>query len=176
METTTLIREATTTTPRRGHPLLRRWPTLVGLACGGFILFTAEPWQAADFVTWGLPMLALAYLIFGAFRGELRGRGVLTLQGGALAVYALLAGGLRARPRPGPLPGGRRVGRARGVGLRPPPLRPRGAALVRRMVHLGRSAGRRVRSRPPRRRRCLEGRRCRIPGTCAWPGSPHSPP
>ncbi|GAA2704285.1 hypothetical protein GCM10010412_101700 [Nonomuraea recticatena] len=91
METTTRIREATTTTPRRGHPLLRRWPTLVGLACGGFILFTAEPWQAADFVTWGLPMLALAYLIFGAFRGELRGRGVLTLQGGALAVYVLLA-------------------------------------------------------------------------------------
>ncbi|MFC7723286.1 hypothetical protein [Nonomuraea recticatena] len=25
METTTRIREATTTTPRRGHPLLRRW-------------------------------------------------------------------------------------------------------------------------------------------------------
>lgn len=80
-----------TRTPKPTPALLRRWPSLVGIASGAVVLLTAEPWSSADFSTWGLPLLALAYLVFGAFRGELREPGVLTLQSAGLLVFGLLA-------------------------------------------------------------------------------------
>ncbi|MGH3927027.1 MAG: hypothetical protein ACRDTT_29865, partial [Pseudonocardiaceae bacterium] len=74
----------------------RWWPGLAGLALGIAGLLDIQPWSPSDRTTWILPVFALAYLIFGAARGQLRRPGVLTLETagllgfGALALVALL--------------------------------------------------------------------------------------
>ncbi|MDP9866341.1 MULTISPECIES: hypothetical protein [Streptosporangium] len=76
---------------RPAAAIWRRWPTLAGLAMGLFMFLTTDSWRPGDDTTWLLPLLALAYLAFGAARGELRRPGVLTLQGAGLLAYILLA-------------------------------------------------------------------------------------
>jgi hypothetical protein len=74
--------------------LARWWPALVGVAAGVVLLFNVEPWTRADPPTLLLPALAIAYLVFGAVRGQFRRPGVLRLEIIGLVVFggcALLA-------------------------------------------------------------------------------------
>jgi hypothetical protein len=74
--------------------LARWWPALVGLAAGIASLLTVEPWTRTDPPTLLLPGLAIAYLAFGAARGQFRRPGVLRLQVVGLVIFggcALLA-------------------------------------------------------------------------------------
>lgn len=89
-------RDAETASSRWLRPVRRWWPGLAGLALGIAGLLDIQPWSPSDRTTWILPVFALAYLIFGAARGQLRRPGVLTLETaglfgfGALALVALL--------------------------------------------------------------------------------------
>lgn len=89
-------REAETASSGWLRAVRRWWPGLAGLALGIVGLLDIQPWSPSDRTTWILPVSALAYLIFGAARGQLRHPGVLTLQTarllgfGALALVALL--------------------------------------------------------------------------------------
>ncbi|MGH3908003.1 MAG: hypothetical protein ACRDTE_28065 [Pseudonocardiaceae bacterium] len=72
----------------------RWWPAFAGLALGIDSLLDVQPWTPTEATTWLLPVIALAYLIFGAARGRLRRPRVLTLQTGGLLGFggvALLA-------------------------------------------------------------------------------------
>jgi hypothetical protein len=74
--------------------LTRWWPALVGVAAGVVILLTVEPWTRADLPNLILPGLAIAYLVFGAVRGQFRRPGVLRLEIVGLVIFggcALLA-------------------------------------------------------------------------------------
>ena len=74
--------------------LTRWWPALVGVAAGVVILLTVEPWTRADPPNLTLPGLAIAYLVFGAVRGQFRRPGVLRLEIVGLVIFggcALLA-------------------------------------------------------------------------------------
>jgi hypothetical protein len=76
------------------HLAVRWWPALAGLALGVTLLLGIEPWRPSDPTTVLLPGLAIAYLVFGAVRGQLRRRGILRLQTVGLAIFggcALLA-------------------------------------------------------------------------------------
>ncbi|MGQ0718022.1 MAG: hypothetical protein ACT4NP_12080 [Pseudonocardiales bacterium] len=69
----------------------RWWPGLAALALGVAGLLDIKPWTPSDPTTWLLPVLALAYLIFGAARGRLRRPGVLALQTVGLLGFGTLA-------------------------------------------------------------------------------------
>jgi hypothetical protein len=74
--------------------LARWWPALAGVAGGILVLLTADPWTRTDPPTWLLPGLAIAYLVFGAVRGQLRRPGVMKLEILGLVLFsgcALLA-------------------------------------------------------------------------------------
>jgi hypothetical protein len=74
--------------------LTRWWPALVGVAVGVVLLFNVEPWSRTDPPTLLLPGLAIAYLIFGAARGQFRRPGILRLEIVGLVIFggcALLA-------------------------------------------------------------------------------------
>ncbi|WP_067481936.1 hypothetical protein [Actinomadura hibisca] len=73
------------------HPAWASTAVLIGVVVGWLTASSALPWTSGNFVTWMLPVLALAYLAFGAIRGELRTRGVLSAQVAALAVLTALA-------------------------------------------------------------------------------------
>lgn len=73
------------------HLVVRWWPTLVGLALGIALLLDLEPWQPSEPTTALLPGLAIAYLVFGAVRGQLRRRGVLRLQVVGLVIFGACA-------------------------------------------------------------------------------------
>ncbi|MFI6520574.1 hypothetical protein ACIBF1_33830 [Spirillospora sp. NPDC050679] len=73
------------------HTALASPAVLIGAAVGWATVSSAVPWSPGNFVTWMLPVLALIYLAFGAIRGELRARGVLSAQVAALAVLTALA-------------------------------------------------------------------------------------
>src|SRR5688572_13982333 len=68
---------------RAGGALLRAvgrwWPALLGLT-GIVSLIDIEPWQPSDPTTVILPGLAVAYLVLGAVRRQLRRPGVLRLE------------------------------------------------------------------------------------------------
>jgi small basic protein len=86
----------TTTGHRSGllNLAARWWPALAGLALGILVLIDADPWQPSEPTTVLLPVLAIAYLVFGAVRGQLRRQGVLRLQMVGLIIFggcALLA-------------------------------------------------------------------------------------
>jgi hypothetical protein len=68
--------------------LTRWWPALVGLAAGVAGLLDVEPWHRADPPTLILPGLAIAYLVFGAVRGQFRRPGVLRLEIVGLVIFA----------------------------------------------------------------------------------------
>ncbi|GAA0932330.1 hypothetical protein [Pseudonocardia zijingensis] len=68
--------------------LARWWPGLIGVVIGVAGLFGIAPWTPADPTTWLLPWLAIAYLVFGAARGQLRRPGVLRLELIGLVVFA----------------------------------------------------------------------------------------
>ncbi|MHA6632075.1 hypothetical protein ACU61A_42160 [Pseudonocardia sichuanensis] len=73
--------------------LSRWWPALVGLSAI-LLLIDLEPWRPADVTTFLIPGLAIAYLVFGAARGQLRRPGVLRLEIVGLILFgscALLA-------------------------------------------------------------------------------------
>jgi hypothetical protein len=61
------------------------------LALGIVGLLDIQPWTASETTTWLLPALALAYLILGAARGQLKRRGVLALQLAGVAAFSLCA-------------------------------------------------------------------------------------
>jgi hypothetical protein len=69
------------------HLAVRWWPALAGLALGLALLIDIEPWRPTEPTTVLLPGLAIAYLVFGAVRGQLRRRGVLRLQTVGLVIY-----------------------------------------------------------------------------------------
>lgn len=69
----------------------RWWPAAAGLALGVVGLLDIQPWSPSDRTTWILPVFALAYLVFGAARGQLRRPGVLTLQVAGLLSFGALA-------------------------------------------------------------------------------------
>lgn len=69
----------------------RHWPTGVAIALAGFAFSDLEPWEPSGNITWLLPVLALAYLAFGAARGELRRPGVLALQTAGLLAFGAVA-------------------------------------------------------------------------------------
>lgn len=69
----------------------RWWPGLAGLALGIEGLLDIQPGPPSDRTAWILPVFALAYLIFGAARGQLRRPGVLTLQTAGLLGFGALA-------------------------------------------------------------------------------------
>lgn len=71
--------------------VLRWWPVFAGLALGVEGLLDIQPWSPSDRTTWILPVFALAYLIFGAARGQLRRPGVLTLQTAGLFAFGAIA-------------------------------------------------------------------------------------
>lgn len=74
--------------------LARWWPALIGVAGGVISLLTIAPWHRADPPTLLLPGLAIAYLVFGAVRGQFRRPGVLKLEIIGLVIFsgcALLA-------------------------------------------------------------------------------------
>lgn len=74
--------------------LVRWWPAFVGVAGGVVTLLSLEPWTRTDPATLLLPGLAIAYLVFGAARGQFRRPGVLRLEIVGLVVFggcALLA-------------------------------------------------------------------------------------
>jgi hypothetical protein len=90
----------TTTGQRSGlrHLAARWWPALAGLALGILVLVDPDPWQPSEPTTVLLPMLAIAYLVFAAARGQLRRRRILRLQliglvifGGCAIVAVLVA-------------------------------------------------------------------------------------
>jgi hypothetical protein len=71
-----------------GRLAARWWPALVGLAIGIIGLVDLQPWRRADPPT-VIPIgLALAYLIFGAARGQFRRPAVLRTELIGLAVFA----------------------------------------------------------------------------------------
>ena len=73
--------------------LSRWWPALVGLSAV-LVLIDLGPWRRADPTTFLIPALAIAYLVFGAARGQLRRPGVLRLEIVGLLIFggcALLA-------------------------------------------------------------------------------------
>ncbi|MCO1660989.1 hypothetical protein [Pseudonocardia humida] len=67
--------------------LARWWPALIGVAGGVIALLTIEPWNRTDPPTLLLPGLAMAYLVFGAVRGQFRRPGVLRLEIIGLVVF-----------------------------------------------------------------------------------------
>jgi hypothetical protein len=77
-------------TASRSGPLLlvaRWWPALVGVAAGVIGLIDLKPWDRTDPPTLILPGLAIAYLVFGAARGQFRRPGVLRLEIVGLVVF-----------------------------------------------------------------------------------------
>lgn len=79
-----------------GHPalptgltwwLVRWWPALLGLAIGVLGLLELQPWRRDDPPTWMPIGLALAYLIFGAVRGQLHRPGVLRTELAGLVLF-----------------------------------------------------------------------------------------
>ena len=80
---------ATTTAGPNG--VLRWWPASVGLAIGVLGLLGIEPWEPSEPTTPLLPGLAVAYLVLGAVRGQLRRPGVLALQVIGLVIFATCA-------------------------------------------------------------------------------------
>lgn len=73
---------------------VRWWPALVGLVIGVAGLVDIEPWEPSEPTTVMLPGLAIAYLVFGGVRGQLRRPGILGLEVVGLVVFggcALLA-------------------------------------------------------------------------------------
>ncbi|MDQ4011921.1 MAG: hypothetical protein M3228_14795 [Actinomycetota bacterium] len=64
---------------------------LAGLALGVVGLLDIQPWSPSDRTTWILPVFPLAYLLFGAARGQLRRPSVLTLQVAGLLGFGVLA-------------------------------------------------------------------------------------
>ncbi len=89
-EDSCLPRDAATTTAGP-HGLLRWWPASVGLAIGVLGLLDIEPWEPSEPTTPLLPGLAVAYLVLGAVRGQLRRPGVLGLQVIGLVIFAACA-------------------------------------------------------------------------------------
>jgi hypothetical protein len=67
--------------------LARWWPALVGLAIGVVGLLDLEPWRRTDPPTWMPVGLAMAYLVFGVLRGQLRRPGVLRLELAGLGLF-----------------------------------------------------------------------------------------
>jgi hypothetical protein len=73
--------------PSLWHLTTRWWPALVGVAVGVINLVGLEPWRPSDPTTVVLPGLAIAYLVFGAVRRQLRRPGILRLQLVGLVVF-----------------------------------------------------------------------------------------
>jgi hypothetical protein len=78
--------------PRTAGPgpvrlLARWWPALLGLAVGVVGLLDLQPWRRSDPPTWMPVGLAMAYLVFGVLRGQLRRPGVLRLELVGLALF-----------------------------------------------------------------------------------------
>ncbi|WP_162908176.1 hypothetical protein [Allorhizocola rhizosphaerae] len=74
----------------RSNPLRvlgRWWPALLGVLIGVAGLLTVEPWRPSEPTTAILPMLAVAYLVFGAARKQLRRPGVLRLELLGLVIF-----------------------------------------------------------------------------------------
>ncbi|SDM38505.1 hypothetical protein [Allokutzneria albata] len=75
--------------------LSHRWPLALGIVLGlsqGLTdVLGGVPWVPSSVTTWMLPVLALAYLVFGAARGELGQPGVLTTQLLGLLGFGVLA-------------------------------------------------------------------------------------
>jgi hypothetical protein len=67
--------------------LARWWPALLGLAIGVVGLIDLQPWRRTDPPTWMPIGLALAYLVFGALRGQLHRPGVLRLELAGLVLF-----------------------------------------------------------------------------------------
>ena len=65
----------------------RWWPALLGTLIGVVGLLNIEPWVPTDPTTMLIPALAVAYLVFGAARKQLRRPGVLRLQLLGLAIF-----------------------------------------------------------------------------------------
>jgi len=88
---TSEYRDAGTASSGRLRAVLRWWPVLAGLALGVAGLLDIQPWTPSDTTTWILPVFALAYLIFGAARGQLCRPGVLRVQTAGLLGFGALA-------------------------------------------------------------------------------------
>jgi hypothetical protein len=74
--------------PRGRLALLGRWwPALLGLAIGVVGLVDLQPWSRTDPPTWMPIGLAMAYLVFGALRGQLHRPGVLRLEVAGLVLF-----------------------------------------------------------------------------------------
>lgn len=69
------------------HLALRWWPALAGVALGVALLVNIQPWRPSDPTTVLLAGLAIAYLVFGAVRGQFRRRGNLGLQIVGLVIF-----------------------------------------------------------------------------------------
>jgi hypothetical protein len=65
----------------------RWWPALLGVLIGVVGLLSVQPWVASEPTTMLLPGLALAYLVFGAIRQQLRRPGVLRIELLGLAIF-----------------------------------------------------------------------------------------
>jgi hypothetical protein len=82
--------------------LLRRPAIWLGFVLGGVGLADLGPFEPSSPATWLLPVLALAYLVFGALRGVLRRPGVLRRQlAGLLGFAAVALAGLVVAPAVG---------------------------------------------------------------------------
>lgn len=66
---------------------IRWWPALVGLALGVLGVLDIKPWRPSEPTTAMLVGLPVAYLVFGAVRGQLRRPGVLRMQVVGLAIF-----------------------------------------------------------------------------------------
>ncbi len=84
-------RDAATASSGWLRAVLRWWPALAALVLGVAGLLDIQLWTPSDPTTWLLPVLALAYLIFGAARGQLRRPGVLALQTAGLLGFGAVA-------------------------------------------------------------------------------------
>ena len=73
--------------PGLAHLVLRWWPALAGLAVGTLGLLDIQPWRPSEPTTMVLVGLPIAYLVFGAVRGQLRRPGVLRAQVVGLVVF-----------------------------------------------------------------------------------------
>lgn len=74
-------------TVHRPSLLARWWPALAGLAIGVVGLLDLQPWRRSDPPTWMPIGLALAYVVFGAVRGQLHRPGVLRLELAGVALF-----------------------------------------------------------------------------------------
>ncbi|MFI1814896.1 hypothetical protein ACH414_31615 [Streptomyces sp. NPDC020422] len=71
------------------HTIARRWPTVIALALAAATFLDGRP--SPEFLAGVLAAMPLFYLLFGAFRGELRRPGVLAGQLAGLAGFAAVA-------------------------------------------------------------------------------------